>query len=514
MRALIVRFARSLMVAASLFTALAGAQQGQTFSREQLDQMMAPIALYPDQLLSQVLMASTYPSDVADAARWSKAHRDEKGDAALKLVADQPWDPSVQSLVAFPQVLQMMGDKPDWVQNLGDAFLASSKDVLDSAQRLRAKAQQTGNLKSSEQQNVIVQQEPQTQQTVIKIEPANPQVVYVPSYNPTVVYGAWPYPAYPPYYYPPAPYYYPGAALATGIAFGVGVAATAALWGNANWGGGNVNVNVNRYNSVNANRQINANQTNFQHNAANRRGVPYRDSASQQQFGKNVAGADQRGDYRGRDAQRQQAQSQLQQRGMDPGQGRDQLRNDPGTRDRAQAAAGGAGRGPGGAGGVGGPGSAGRPGGAGGPGGVGGAGGVGGVGGAGGPGNVGGPGGAGRPGGAGGPGGVGGVGGAGGIGGPGGPGSAGGVGGPGSAGARGGDNALRGAGDGNQARQQTSRGDASRQSMSHNYGGGGGARAGGGGGGAHMSGGGARAGGGGGGMRGGGGGGRGGGGRR
>src|SRR4029077_2788889 len=118
-----------------------------------------------------------------------------------------------------------------------------------------------------------------------------PQVVYVPSYNPTVVYGAWPYPAYPPYYYPPAPYYYPGAALATGIAFGVGVAATAALWGNCNWGGGNVNVNVGRYNSINANRQIAANQTNFQHNAATRRGVPSRDSASRQQFGKDVAGA-------------------------------------------------------------------------------------------------------------------------------------------------------------------------------------------------------------------------------
>jgi hypothetical protein len=510
MHGLIARFARALMLAAAFLPALAGAQQ--TFTREQLDQMMAPIALYPDELLSQVLMASTYPADVADAAKWSKANPNQKGDAALKMVANQPWDPSVQSLVAFPQVLQTMGDQPDWVQNLGDAFLASSKDVLDSAQRLRAKAQQTGSLKSTEQQKVIVEQEPQTQQTIIKIEPANPEVVYVPAYNPTVVYGAWPYPAYPPYYYPPAPYYYPGAALATGIAFGVGVAATAALWGNCNWGGGNVNVNVNRYNSVNANRQISANQTNFQHNAANRRGVPYRDSASRQQFGKDVAGANQRGDYRGRDSaqagnrdsQRQQAQSQLQQRGMDPGQGRDQLRNDPGTRDRAQAAAGGAGRdgvgNRGGVGGPGGPGGVGSPGGRGGPGGVGGRGGVGSPGGVGGAGGVGGPGGVGSPGG---------VGGAGGVGGPGGRG--------------GGDNALRGAGDpGGQARQQASRGDASRQSMAQNHGnaprtggGGGGAQRGGGGGGAHMGGGGggARAGGGGGGGGGGRGGGGGGGGR-
>jgi hypothetical protein len=351
MRATCIRFVCAMMLAASLLPALAGAQSPPSFSREQLDQLMAPIALYPDELLSQVLMAATYPADVADAAKWSKANQSQKGDAALRRVADQPWDPSVQSLVAFPQVLQMMGDQPDWVQNLGDAFLASSKDVLDSAQRLRAKAQQTGSLKSTEQQKVVVEQEPQTQQTIIRIEPTNPEVVYVPAYDPAVVYGTWPYPAYPPYYYPPAPYYYgyyggyyPGAALATGIAFGVGVAATAALWGNCNWGGGNVNVNVNRYNSVNANRQLAANQTNFQHNAANRRGVPYRDSASRQQFEKNVSGANQRNDFRGREtaargAQRQQAQSALQQRGMDPGQGRQQLRNDPGTRDRAQAAA-------------------------------------------------------------------------------------------------------------------------------------------------------------------------------
>jgi hypothetical protein len=308
--------------------------------------MMAPIALYPDSLLSQVLMAATYPSDVAEAAAWSKAHSDQSGDTAVKAVDSQSWDPSVKSLVAFPQVIQTMGDKPDWVQNLGDAFLASSKDVLDSAQRLRAKAQSTGNLKTTEQQRVATQQEPETQQSVITIEPANPQVVYVPTYDPTVVYGAWPYPAYPPYYwYPPAMYYpgyYPGAALATGIAFGIGVAATAALWGGCNWGRGDVNINVNRFNSINTNRQLRANQTNFQHNAANRRGVPYRDSRSQQQFGRNVPGADQRGDFRGRDAQRQQAQSTLQQRGLDPGMERDRLRNDPGTRERAQAAARGA----------------------------------------------------------------------------------------------------------------------------------------------------------------------------
>jgi hypothetical protein len=431
MRPLMVRLARVFLFAASLLPSLAAAQTAApTFSKEQLDQLVAPIALYPDSLLSQVLMAATYPADVADAAKWSKANSKQQGDAAVKAVESQPWDPSVQSLVAFPQVIQMMGDKPDWVQNLGDAFLASSKDVLDSAQRLRAQAQKAGNLKSSDQQKVVVEPAPEApQQTVIKIEPTNPQVVYVPAYNPTVVYGPWPYPAYPPYYWPPPPAYYPGAALASGIMFGVGVAATAALWGGCNWGRGDVNINVSKYNNVNVNRQLNANQTNFQHNAANRKGVPYRDQASQQKFGKNVGGADQRADFRGkdpgRDAQRQQAQASLQQRGMDPAKERERLQKDPGARDRAQSAARDTGRdraggGPGGGGGA----DRGQA----------------------------------RP------------------------------------QARGGsDNAFSGAGNAGQARQQTDRGNASRQSMAQH---GGGARAGGGGGG---GGGGARAGGGGGG---------------
>jgi hypothetical protein len=303
-------------------------------------------------------MASTYPADVADAVQWSKANPDSKGDAAVKAVDGQAWDPSVKSLVAFPQLLAMMGEKPDWVQNLGDAFLASSKDVLDSVQRLRTKAKEAGNLKSNEQQKVVVKpaETPAPATTtvaapppqVIVIESADPQVVYVPSYNPTVVYGPWPYPAYPPYYYPPPPMYYPGAALASGIAFGIGVAAVGSMWGNCNWGGGDVDIDVNRYNNINANNKINSDnranaKSKFQHNAANRRGVPYRDSQSRQQFGKSLPGADGRSDFRGRDpardAQRRNAQSSLEQRGMDPGRGRDQLRNDPQTRERAQNAA-------------------------------------------------------------------------------------------------------------------------------------------------------------------------------
>ncbi|HKY02332.1 MAG TPA: DUF3300 domain-containing protein [Burkholderiales bacterium] len=340
------RFARILAFALSLVTAMAMAQEeAPSFSKEQLDQMVAPIALYPDSLLSQVLMAATYPADVADAAKWSKNNPKQQGESAVNAVESQTWDPSVKSLVAFPQVLQMMGERPDWVQNIGDAFLASSKDVLDSVQRLRTKAQQSGNLKSNEQQKVIVEEAP-TQ--VIKIEPANPEVIYVPSYNPTVVYGPWPYPAYPPYYYPPPPAYYPGYAYGgVALAFGVGMVAGGALWGDCDWNNGDVDIDVDKHNNINRNKQIDRSQKKFEHNAGNRRGVPYRDSKSQQRFGKDVPGASDRSNYRGRDSardtardtQRRQAEASLQDRGMDPARDRDRLRNDPQTRDRAQSAA-------------------------------------------------------------------------------------------------------------------------------------------------------------------------------
>lgn len=269
--------------------------------------MLAPVALYPDSLLSQILMASTYPSDVADAATWSKAHPKSQGDAAVKEVANQPWDPSVQSLVAFPQVLAQMQQQPDWVQNVGDAFLAQPEDVMASVQRLRAQAQKAGNLKSTDQQKVIVQQAaPET--TVIQIEPTNPEVVYVPSYNPTVVYGSWAYPSYPPPYWPPPPgYAYPVASgLAAGLAFGTGIAVANCLWGGFNWGHGDVDINVNRYNNINTNNRISGNgNQKWNHNPENRRGTPYRDNASRQKFSPGVGGADQRQNFRGRDTSRE-----------------------------------------------------------------------------------------------------------------------------------------------------------------------------------------------------------------
>ena len=191
---------------------------GTTFKPEELEQLVAPIALYPDSLVSQILMASTYPLEVVQADRWAKANKTLKGDALTKALEAQSWDPSVKSLVNFPQVLAAMSEKLDVTLKLGDAFLAQQKDVLNAIQRLRARAQAQGNLKTTKEQTVIVEppatpttvvEQPAAQQTtVIRIEPTDPQVVYVPTYNPTVVYGAWPYPAYPPYSYP----YYPGSA--------------------------------------------------------------------------------------------------------------------------------------------------------------------------------------------------------------------------------------------------------------------------------------------------------------
>jgi len=284
------------------------------FTTEQLDQLAAPIALYPDPLVAQILMASTYPLEVVQAARFVKENPSLTGDPLNEALKSQTWDDSVKSLATFPQVLAMMDGKLDWTQKLGDAFLAQQKDLMDAVQRLRARAQAAGNLKSTPEQTVTVEPAPATagapppppppapgqppQQvvveqappTVITIVPANPQVVYVPTYNPTVVYGAWPYPAYPPYYYYP-PGYVAGAAL---FSFAAGVAVGSALWGNCNWSHGDVNVNVNQYNSytrnvnntniANQRTQTQGNRQNWQHSPEHRQGAQYRDAATQQRY--------------------------------------------------------------------------------------------------------------------------------------------------------------------------------------------------------------------------------------
>ncbi len=276
-----------------------------SFKQEELDQILAPIALYPDSLVSQILMASTYPLEVIQADRFAKNNKNLKGEALTAALEKEKWDPSVKSLVNFPQVLDMMGQKLDWTQKLGDAFLAQQKDVLDTVQSLRAKAKAAGNLETTKEQVVIVEK------TIIKIEPASPQVVYVPVYNPTVVYGPWWYPAYPPYYYYPPRY----VAARPVFAFGVGVAIGAAwgyAWGHSNWHGGDIDIDVNR--NIDLNRNINrdkykgkfgnnrSGKGNWKHNPQHRKGVGYRDNKTANKFnkGRGSQTARSRDSFRGR----------------------------------------------------------------------------------------------------------------------------------------------------------------------------------------------------------------------
>lgn len=243
---------------------------------------------------------------MVEAARWVGAHPQVTGAQLEAEMQQQSWDPSVKSLTAFPQVLTMMNDKLDWTQKLGDAFLAQQKDVMDAVQRLRARAQAQGNLHSTKEQQVVVEPAPAqtatTTPTIIQIEPTDPQVVYVPTYDPGLVYGSWPYPAYPPYYwYPPG--YVAGAGL---FAFSAGFVVGAALWGDCDWRGGDIDIDIDRYSQFNKIDRTNIRNT-WQHNAEHRRGTPYRDRGSQQRFGKgDLAGAQAREAFRGRAEQGRQ----------------------------------------------------------------------------------------------------------------------------------------------------------------------------------------------------------------
>lgn len=329
--------------------ALVAQSEGQEkpFKQEELEQLLAPIALYPDSLLAQIFMASTYPLEVVQAGRWVEQNESLKGDALTAALEQQNWDPSVKSLVNFPQVLEMMNAKLDWTQKLGDAFLAQQKDVMDTVQNLRNKAEAEGNLKTNQEQKVIVEKETQT----IIIEPSNPQIVYVPTYNPTVVYGRWWYPAYPPYYYYP-PGYVAGAAL---FSFGVGVAVGSAwgyAWGRCRWGRGDVNININRNTNFNTkiDRKKYANKVSaggggkgsWKHNPEHRKGVSYRDQSTAQRFDRGTSReAKSREAFRGRaEAGRQD----LARGGADkfrktsPGGRKDvQRRSDTGSVDRGDA---------------------------------------------------------------------------------------------------------------------------------------------------------------------------------
>lgn len=260
-----------------------------TFRREELEQLLASIALYPDALLAQILMAATYPLEVVRAARWVQANPNVQGPQLEAAMQQQPWDPSVKSLTAFPQVLAMMDANLDWTQKLGDAFLAQQPDVMVTVQTLRAKAQAAGYLQSTPQQTVIA--EPQ----VIRIEPMAPQIVYVPVYDPTVVYGPWWAPAYPPYYWYP-----PGYVVETSVvSFGTGLTVGALLWGGFDWHRHSVTiVNVHNFNTFN--RTTFTNPT-WRHDVVHRRGVPYHDPGVREHFGQGpLPGVGAREPFRGR----------------------------------------------------------------------------------------------------------------------------------------------------------------------------------------------------------------------
>ena len=284
------------------FSPTAAAQPASVLSEQQLDQLLAPIALYPDQLLGQILMAATYPLEVVEAARWLQTPGNAalKGDALANALAAQDWDPSVKSLVPFPRIIQMMSDNLSWMEKLGDAFLAQQADVMDSVQRLRREAQASGKLQSNSQQAVTTDG-----QTII-IQPANPQVIYVPVYNPTVVYSPWPYSGYPPYYFP-WPGYAPESVLLAGIFFGIGIAIVTEFWDwdYCDWHYRRIHIDDDRYNRINRYEIEHFNRAPIQrdtweHDPYHRRGVAYRDPVNRERFTKAMVGSpDARRAYRG-----------------------------------------------------------------------------------------------------------------------------------------------------------------------------------------------------------------------
>jgi len=219
---------------------------------EQLDALVAPIALYPDPLLAQTLVAATYPLELIQLHQWMAKHPELKDKALADSVSKQPWDPSIQSMAAVPDLVKRLSDDIQWTTDLGNAFLAQQADVMDAVQRMRSKAKKNGALESNEQQKVETQKV--DEKTVIVVQQTNPEVVYVPSYNPTYVYGPPVYP-YPPVYYPP---YTPGAAF---VSFSFGFMMGAAMWGGsccyAGWGGGGNNIYINNNNNFNKINNIN-----------------------------------------------------------------------------------------------------------------------------------------------------------------------------------------------------------------------------------------------------------------
>ena len=289
-------------------------------SPEELEQLVAPIALYPDQLLADVLIASTYPLEVIEADRWAKKNKSLKGEKLAAALDKQAWDQSVKSLVGTPSVLAMMSEQLEWTRKLGDTMLAQQTSLMDAVQRLRLKAQEAGQLKTTKEQIVTVSEPPAATSApatsgsggggapaaapapVITIAPAEPETVYVPYYDPGVVYGGWDYPSYPPYYWPPAPGYYVGSAIATGIAFGASVAWVGAVTGGFDWNNHDVNIDIDRNvnkNKIKIDKDFKGGK--WQHDPKHRGGVRYGNGSVDKKFSKgNIGSADKRMDFRGK----------------------------------------------------------------------------------------------------------------------------------------------------------------------------------------------------------------------
>lgn len=257
-----------------------GTAPAATFTKEELAQMLAPIALYPDSLLAQVLMASTYPLEVIEADRWIKQNQELKGSSLDEALKDKDWDPSVQSLCYFPTVLSMMSSHITQITKVGNAFLAQQKDVMDMIQELRAKAQEQGNLKPTSEQNVV------EDNGAISIEPSNPEVIYVPEYDPFCVYGPWWYPAYPPYFWGPAPIgscisFYPGFF----VGFDIG------SWCFFDWPRFFIFIDFDRRHRFHRDRDHDREhdgrrgKVTWHHDPAHRRGVAYMDKFTAKKFG-------------------------------------------------------------------------------------------------------------------------------------------------------------------------------------------------------------------------------------
>ena len=270
---------------------------------EQLESLVAPIALYPDPLLAQTLAASTYPLEIVQLQQWMEKNKNLKDQALADAVAKQPWDPSVQALAGLPDMVKRLANDIQWTSDLGNAFLAQQSDVMEAVQRMRKKAVDKGTLKSTEQQKVETKVVESKQ--VIIVEQANPQVIYVPSYDPVVVWGAPIYP-YPSIYYPSWGYYAAGAAMSFGFGVMMG-----AMWGGGwGWGcgWGHNDIDINRNNNFNRNTNIGdrggatgnrgnqignrggAGGNKWQHNPQHRGGAPYRDRGTADRFGGTTRG--------------------------------------------------------------------------------------------------------------------------------------------------------------------------------------------------------------------------------